>query len=638
MNENRHPSPPEPEQADTMRELRMLLLAPEQQRLASIEERVEKTEQRKVVLAHDLPNAIAASDPEQLALALRDSVERTLHRSVREDSEPFVEVLYPVIGQSVRRSIAEALRTLVSNLNRMIEQGTSPRALGWRLQAWRSGMPYSEIVLRHSLLYHVERVFLIHRHTGLLIQHVERPDAPAHDSDAVSGMLTAIQDFVRDSFGTGDSLDSVDIGNATLWVIDGPQARLACLVRGTAPASLHTAMSETLESIHRQHGTALRDFQGDEPVIQIQPLLEPLLREEARAPRRKRFWHFWPQILLATGLILLLAFWVQREWEQGQWQRAYLAALKHEEGIVPLESEWQRGTLHVRGLRDPLSTDPAAIAARMGLEERIQGEWLAYHSLASNLVTRRVVMLLEPHADVHAELVDGVLRLSGVAPGDFIERMQLLAPAIAGVTLVDTSLLVARDERLLQQAKALLNPPENVYLSLQDGHLEARGSAPVVWVRESLPDALSIPGITNLYAADLGFDEETEAERITLRIHRIEIPFEHAAQVHSDLAARMQPIVDDLLRLHELTEALGQTLRIRVIGYTDAVGSMATNLALSWQRAEAVKELLVAAGVSPTLVGAQAGGIAPGTWQIPDERARHAVIRVQRRPTEQPLP
>ncbi len=81
----------------------------------------------------------------------------------------------------------------------------------------------------------------------------------------VSGMLTAIQDFVRDSFTTrqGEQLETLQVGELTVWIEQGPQAILAGVIRGNAPQQLREVFQETLERIHLQYGTALKEFSGD---------------------------------------------------------------------------------------------------------------------------------------------------------------------------------------------------------------------------------------------------------------------------------------------------------------------------------------------------------------------------------------
>src|SRR6478752_8375088 len=94
------------------------------------------------------------------------------------------------------------------------------RGLKWRLEAYRSGSSFADVVLKHTVVFRVEHIFLIHRKTGLLLEHVAAQNAAAQDPQMVSGMLTAIQDFVRDSFTQakdGGGIDTLRLGDLLLW-------------------------------------------------------------------------------------------------------------------------------------------------------------------------------------------------------------------------------------------------------------------------------------------------------------------------------------------------------------------------------------------------------------------------------------
>src|SRR5439155_1024104 len=86
--------------------------------------------------------------------------------------------------------------------------------------------------LRESL----EPVFLIHRKSGILLQHAAQQGKVLKDADMISGMLTAIHDFVSDSFtADGQDLETVDTGRYKLWIQYGPCALVVGAVGGTAP-------------------------------------------------------------------------------------------------------------------------------------------------------------------------------------------------------------------------------------------------------------------------------------------------------------------------------------------------------------------------------------------------------------------
>src|SRR5262249_1816200 len=161
----------------------------------------------------------------QLARALAPTVEGAISESVRRNPREIASAIFPVLGPAIRKAIAETLAGLVASINSTIEHSLSPPGLKWRLAAWRTGVPYAQIVLKHALIYRVEQVFLIHAETGLLLSHAWAPDLQASDPDLISGMLTAIRDFVADSFSRerdAGGLRRFSVGELTVMVEQGP--------------------------------------------------------------------------------------------------------------------------------------------------------------------------------------------------------------------------------------------------------------------------------------------------------------------------------------------------------------------------------------------------------------------------------
>ena len=66
------------------------------------------------------------------------------------------------------------------------------RALRWRLEALTSERSFAEIVVLRTFVFRVRHVFLIHRETGLRLQHAAAPGAESLDPDMVSSMLSAV--------------------------------------------------------------------------------------------------------------------------------------------------------------------------------------------------------------------------------------------------------------------------------------------------------------------------------------------------------------------------------------------------------------------------------------------------------------
>src|SRR5262245_10596626 len=320
---------------DSFSELRSLLVGPERRELMALRAHLQDPSIQTRDVSRVLPDAIAlrATDP-QLARALAPSVESAVTASVRRDPRPLADALFPVMGPAIRKAIAHALASMMESLNRTVGHSLSWRALQWRWTALRTGKPFAEIVLLNTLEYRVEQVFLIHAETGLLLQHISHDARAGKDADQISAMLTAIRDFVRDSFkaGGGDTLDALRVGDLAIIVEQGPHANIAGVVRGTAPYALRTTFQDALESIHRQFGPELQAFQGDSaPFERTRSILEGCLVTHFR-PRPRRAYRRW--LVAAAVVALAIAVWtIHGIRERRQWN-AYLERLEAEPGVV----------------------------------------------------------------------------------------------------------------------------------------------------------------------------------------------------------------------------------------------------------------------------------------------------------------
>jgi OOP family OmpA-OmpF porin len=296
----------------------------------------------------------------------------------------------------VRRAIAAELQGMMENLNRLLEQSLSTRSLRWRWEAMRTGRPYAEIVLLRSVLFRVEQALLIHRKTGLLLEHVVADASVVKDPDMVSGMLTAIQDFVRDSFTAGgeDELETARVGEFTLLVAYGPRAILAGVVRGAAPRSLQTTFHETIETVHERHLKILSEFTGDvSPFSATRDLLKACLlgRGETEPARR---WPLWLRRSLLWGLpgLALAAvgiWWFTNAREQRRWGD-YVALLRREPGIFVASAGKAGGKYFIAGMRDPLAADPVSLLRSSGVPAgRVDARWEPFHSLQPRFAAER---------------------------------------------------------------------------------------------------------------------------------------------------------------------------------------------------------------------------------------------------------
>lgn len=440
-------------------QLKELLFGAEKEALDSISARVERRDVRTTDIADVLPEAIHQSHNKdgELVDALSAPVGKVLQQEFREDPQTYSDALYPVIGPAIRKAIIHALRNFSQQINEAVEHSVSPKGLKWRWQASRAGVPYGEYVLQQTMLYRVEQAYLISRENGLLVGHVHHEASRIKDSDAVSAMFTAIQDFVKESFSPDREgrLESADMGEFTLWAVHGPHALLVCVIRGVPPKSLRADLSAILERIHFRYGDAIRDYKGDTSTIPDAEIeLERCLRFEARAEKTSSN-NKVPRIAIILLLVLLAAaavFYGIRDWNRSQQLDQLDDAIAATPGIYVSESQRSGGQFLLRGLRDPLADDLHSIAAGIDIPaERLSIEMQSYQSLAPEILERRAAQIFGQPEAVSYAVADTTLLVTGEAPWAWRLELQNGFRALSGIERLDLSGLISNDRISFEQ-------------------------------------------------------------------------------------------------------------------------------------------------------------------------------------------
>ena len=546
--------------------LRQLLVGPEQQQLDALADRVEEVAITPQTLADQLPEAIALSSSRdrQLGRALAPTVETALRESIRRNPREIATAIFPVLGPAIRKAIAETMAGLVRSINSAVEHSFSVQGLQWRLESWRTGVRYPEVVIKHALLYRVEQVFLIHAETGLLLAHVTAPGLQVPEADLISGMLTAIQDFVRDSFrpGEGGTLTGFTVGEHTVHVEAGPRALIAGVIRGQCPEAVPQRLAQTLEQIHSEYARPLVDFEGETaPFATTTPLLEEnletVLSTDHATERGKNAWLRWA-LPLAVVVLLVAGFTTVSSM---RWRRA-VRLVQSEPGFVVVDASRSWGKWNFRGLKDPLARDPRATLVAAGFSPpTIAGEWKPYLSLDSAMVVARARKTLDAPAATTMALAGDTLRVGGTVPIAVLRNLRN-ATAISGVSHVDLS------------------------------------------------------------AALVALSPALEELRRAIESHRV--LFDAGSSIVTDEnAAGLRAVWVNMRQLSDSVAAAGASLGIELVGRTDPTGSDATNQSLAQQRVDAVTRRLGTFGVTDAMLhGRSVAASQPLSAQDTGEQAR----------------
>lgn len=534
--------------------LRALLLAPEHEELAALRQRLaQPVATSPDSVAAVLPAAItlAQQGDSAVATALLPIVEQSIAQSVKQHPEVITDAIFPIIGSAISRAVREALLRMMQQTTYAMENAFSLRSWRWRLEARTTGKPFSEVVLLHSLVYRVEQVFLIQPESGLLLQHVvadsvaaAQPEG-AGDASMVSSMLTAIQAFVRDSFRVDSkaALDSIEVGELTVWIERGPQAVLAVVLRGTAPLSLRPLLREALAHCHRDCGAQIKSWGGDmEELRAARPYLEACLQTQLQPPARRPV-AVW--IALSVACLVGLFFAGQRLLREHAAATRFaqaVALLRAQPGVVIVHAARAGGRAEIVALRDADARSESDLLQGAGLSgSGVVATWKPYVATDRVLLQKRALRTLRPPAGVTLTYDQGVLTATGQASRRWIREAGLLTRTLPGV------------DRFVCDVRELPRPPD-AYDRLQ---AQAR---------------------------------KIEAVDVQFRAGTIELL--------PDQAQRIQEAATDireLLRIAATAPSLQVT--VELLAFTDNIGNELYNLKLRESRAQAMYHTLSRAGI-----------------------------------------
>lgn len=394
-----------------------------------------------------LPRAVALSaHGGGLAEAMTPAVERAISISGKRDPRHLAEALLPIMGMVFRRWLAESLKSGLRAINHVMLRYTSAQGWQWRREARQRNVPVSQVFHEHTQSLPVKQVFLIHRETGILLQQAQSETDIEKDWDIVSGMLTALADFIHDAFSVGhdQGLETIRVGELTVIVEQGRRAALAGVLRGEAPDDLRDQFATTLDKIHAEFGHELEAFDGETSIFdKSRPVLETCLGSLVSTDQTRML----PQTLLAVALpIIVAAIWgAVAALERHRWT-SYVSHISEEPGIVIIEEGKRNGRYYVNGLRDPTAVNPKTVLMERGFVlADVDSRWASYQAMHSTLTLPRLELVLDPPETITLSMEDGMLIMRGSAPTEWMDGALAKLKGLTGLSGYRTDGLIVSD-------------------------------------------------------------------------------------------------------------------------------------------------------------------------------------------------
>ena len=536
--------PAAPSDAELTR-LRGLLFARELAMLEKIQASLDSSRYNTQKVSKVLAEAILlrSEKDDHLNVALEPLVDDIVRSSLHKRPTDFVNALFPLMGPSIRKSISESFNSMLGSFSKSMEMAFSWKGLRWRTEALRSGKPFSEVVMLHTLVYRVEQIFFIHSDTGLVLSHLVDEGAGAQDADMVSAMLTAIQDFVRDCFTSGNEgdLEALRLGEFTIFIEKLGPAYIACVVRGTPPVALHEQLRSTLELMLGAFADPLAKFDGDTAPFEGAArylescMVSSYVDEDKKLP-------LWAKIMPAAALLLLVgvfAFFKFQTAHFAEIKEAALSVMRSESGLMVVNvSENRTPPWDAVVLKDALAVDPNVF-----LQEK---------DFSADLFNLKIIPFISYDPSIVAQRVESEIKL-----------------------------------------------PDTVTMQFDEGTLYLRGTAPMRWIVEARELARALPGVENVDTRELtdpnmaqvtGWIKEVESVSI-------EFPLGGDMPVPSD-QPKLQHIADILVALEKAAKEMGFDVTLTIYGHADTTGGEKRNYEISQARTRTVAALLYARGSS----------------------------------------
>ncbi len=110
----------------------------------------------------------------------------------------------------------------------------------------------------------IEDVFLIYR-DGILVSHLAEGGGLEKDEDQLSGMLTAVQDFVKDAFTYGEhrELHQLEFGDYHVLIERGKLVYLAVIYQGRDSGLIRKKVRSVLDRVEAAYGDVFDRWDGD---------------------------------------------------------------------------------------------------------------------------------------------------------------------------------------------------------------------------------------------------------------------------------------------------------------------------------------------------------------------------------------
>jgi len=216
-------------------QLRNLLLKDDRERIDEIETVIEdpiSLEKKVKPIIEEQIDQLKRNFPDTYKKVVSEIVTEQL----KDSQEELINAIYPVMGTMIRKFITLQFQELKERIDTQIKSTFSSKGILGNIKAKLFGIEASDEILYAIDEIKIEEVFIVQRHSGLLIGAASKN--PTIDQDVIAGMLTAIKAFVEDAFLSGQQeLDLIEYDRHKLMIHNFPSYFVVVAMNGSISGS-----------------------------------------------------------------------------------------------------------------------------------------------------------------------------------------------------------------------------------------------------------------------------------------------------------------------------------------------------------------------------------------------------------------
>lgn len=194
-------------------ELKETLLKEDRQALQRLQDILDQPEKLSQKISPVLEKRLMTFK-EAFPQEYKSIIEKIISEKLANSKEELLEAIYPIMGKLIKKYITLQFQLLQERIDQQLKFGIWYR-VKTKFSSFFFGVKQEEVILNDLMDATIDNIFIIQKHSGLLIASTN--SNPQNEDDLLAGMMTAIKSFAEDAFDrNGAELEVISYNNYQL--------------------------------------------------------------------------------------------------------------------------------------------------------------------------------------------------------------------------------------------------------------------------------------------------------------------------------------------------------------------------------------------------------------------------------------